>query len=751
MLQQLRDIVEKVAGTSSLPMALDLLVASTCKAMKTEVCSVYISDERQQCYHLMATQGLKKRQQHVSLKFGEGLVGYVGQRAEPINVTDASQHKHFKHLPGIGEESFQSFLGTPIIHRREVLGVLVVQQRGQRSFDESEESFLVTLAAQLAVALAHAKAQGVWLEKNDTLQISAVPSSSGVAVATGYWDDDQPQLEKVLPTSSLNAEHELERLFIAMEQASNEFRRLRKRFDHDLKKETLAIFDLFSHLLNDPMLRRDLEAKIEGRAQAEWAVRQVVESYSQRFAQMSDSYLKERAQDIRELGQRLLYYLSNDDQPQFDWPEVRILFTRELTAATLASIPRDKLAGVVSMEGASNSHAAILLRALGIPAVMGADFEPRFVHGKLVVVDGYRGDILVAPREAVANEYRQLAREEEELSAIVEQDLTKPCLTEDGRCVQINLNAGLSADSTISINGGVDGVGLYRTEVPFLLQRSFPSEEDQLQQYREILSAYQGKRVVMRTLDVGGDKPLPYLSIDEDNPFLGWRGIRFTLDHPDIFLIQIRAMLKASIDIGNMDILLPMISGIAELDDALTLINQAFVEVAKQAVTESKTLIRPRIGVMIEVPSMLYLLHHLKGRVDYLSVGSNDLTQYLLAVDRNNVRVAPLYDALHPAVIAALDTILQQGQSLDLPVCICGELAGEPLGAMLLVGMGYDALSMNNRNVAKIKYILRKTNYITLQNLAQQCRQAVTAEQIRDILTAYIEELELGGFIRAGK
>ncbi|WP_413111060.1 phosphoenolpyruvate--protein phosphotransferase [Thaumasiovibrio sp. DFM-14] len=751
MLQQLRDIVEQVAGTSSLPMALDTLVVSTCKAMKTEVCSVYIADERRQCYHLMATQGLNKRHRHVALKFGEGLVGYVGQRAEPINVADAKKHKHFKALPGIGEESFRSFLGTPIIHRRQVLGVLVVQQREQRQFDESEESFLVTLAAQLAVALAHAKAQGVWLEKNETLQISGVASSSGVAIATGYWDDDQPQLEQVLPTSSLDVEREMDRLFVAMEQASNEFRRLRKRFDHDLKKETLAIFDLFSHLLNDPMLRRDLEKKIAGRAQAEWAVRQVVEAYSLRFAQMSDSYLKERAQDVRELGQRLLYYLSNDQQPQFDWPEVRVLFTRELTAATLAAIPRDKLAGVVAMEGASNSHAAILLRALGIPAVMGTEFEPKAVHSKQIVVDGYQGQVLVAPTAAVVDEYRQLAQEDRELAAIAAEKLTEPCVTLDGRSIQINLNAGLSADSTISINQGVDGVGLYRTEVPFLLQRSFPSEDEQYQQYRDILKVYRGKRVVMRTLDVGGDKPLPYLAIDEDNPFLGWRGIRFTLDHPDIFLIQVRAMLRASIDYGNLDILLPMISGIAELDDALTLINQAFVEVAKQAVSESKVLLRPRIGVMIEVPSMLYQLDALKGRVAFLSVGSNDLTQYLLAVDRNNVRVAPLYDALHPAVIAALDVILQKSKALQLPVCVCGELAGDPLGALLLTGMGYEALSMNNNNVAIIKYILRQANYPELQALAHQCSQAVTAKQVHTLLKAYIEKQALAGFIRPGK
>nr|WP_086940630.1 phosphoenolpyruvate--protein phosphotransferase [Thaumasiovibrio occultus] len=751
MLQQLRDIVERVARATSLPQALDTLVASTCHAMKAEVCSVYIADEETQSYRLIATKGLKKSRRNVSLKFGEGLVGYVGQRAEPINVAEATRHKHYKHLRGIGEEPFHSFLGTPIIHRRKVMGVLVVQQREQRLFDESEESFLVTLAAQLAIALAHARAQGVWLKSNETLTIDAVASSPGVAVATGYWDDDQPRLENVLPMSTLDVDLELERLLVAMEKAKTEFRRLRKRFDSDLKNDTLAIFDLFSHLLNDPMLRRDLEAKIRNRAQAEWAVRQVVESYSARFAQMSDSYLRERAQDLRELGQRLLYYLSNDSQPEFDWPEMRVLFTRELTAAILAAIPRDKLAGVVSMEGASNSHAAILLRAMGVPAIMGAEYEPKSVHGKQVVVDGYGGRVLVEPSEPVLDEYRQLMQEEVELYDKVEQELNKPCVTADGLTVQVNLNAGLSADTSISVNQGVDGVGLYRTEVPFLLQRSFPSEDEQYHLYRDVLHAYQNKQVVMRTLDVGGDKPLPYLSIEEDNPFLGWRGIRFTLDHPDIFLIQLRAMLRASIGLDNLDILLPMISGIVELEEALALVNQAYTEVAKQAVEMSQVLHRPRIGVMVEVPSLLYQLDHLKGRVDFLSIGTNDLTQYLLAVDRNNVRVASLYDALHPSVISALDLILAKAKALHLPVCVCGELAGDPLGALLLVGMGYDSLSMNNRNVARIKYILRQANAAELAAIADECRSAISPHVIRDALTKYIESHQLGGFIRAGK
>ncbi|WP_419238058.1 phosphoenolpyruvate--protein phosphotransferase [Photobacterium leiognathi subsp. mandapamensis] len=748
MLTQLREIVDKVVSAQTLIEALDQLVMSTCQAMKTDCCSVYIANHERQLYTLMATQGLHKSHRRVSLRFNQGLVGLVGRSAEPVNVADARIHPHFKHLPGIGEESFRSFFGTPIIHQRQVLGVLVVQQREQREFDESEESFLVTLAAQLSGILAHAKAQGMWFEQGNKLHLTGSAASAGVAVAKAWWDDTQPLLEHVAPTSCLDVNFEQERLTIAIEAASAEFRRLRKRFDSELQKETLAIFDLFSHLLNDPMLRKDLKARIACGDQAEWAIRQVVEAYSARFANMKDQYLKERAQDIRELGQRLLFFLRDEEVDEQQWDEPVVLLTRELTAAMLATVPLGKLAAVVSQEGAANSHAAILSRALGIPAIMGVDFVPHMVHNNLVVVDGYRGDFLVNPNRHVLVEYRRLLREEHELAKTVEDDLYKQAYTKDSQRIMIHLNAGLSADTSIAVNKGVDGVGLYRTEVPFLLQRSFPSEDEQINQYRSILQTYPEQTVVMRTLDIGGDKPLPYLTIEEDNPFLGWRGIRFTLDHPEIFLIQVRAMLRASIGLNNMDILLPMISGIAELDEAKSLVERAYQEVANEYDGELR---KPRLGIMIEVPSMLYQLHALADKVDFISVGSNDLTQYLLAVDRNNSRVASVYDALHPAVLNALKHIIDSAERYQLPVCVCGELAGDPIGAILLVGMGYRSLSMNTRNVAKIKYILRHVSANDMAQLADNVLAAHLSAEVRDKTTLFVEHHGLGGFIRAGK
>ncbi|GIB10675.1 phosphoenolpyruvate-protein phosphotransferase [Vibrio cholerae] len=612
MLSQLRDIVEQVSKVEDVYQALDIFVKQTCEAMSTECCTVYLANEEMHRLELMATQGLKFKGDKIHIDFDEGLVGLVKRSAEPINLAEASKHPSFKYFKQLGEEVYHSFLGTPIIYRKQVLGVLVVQQKSPRLFSEMEVSFLVTLAAQLAVLVAHAQTQGHWRLSKKQQAITGVAASSGVAIGEFWWDDTQPDLSEVLPASALDPDFEQERIALAVESALADFRRMRKKLDGDINKEALAIFDLFTHLLNDPMLRKDLKAQIQKGDRADWALRQVVESYSNRFARMSDVYLRERAQDIRELGQRLLFFLLNTEtnQPKIDKPV--ILVVRELTASVLAALPKDKLLAVVSLEGAANSHAAILSRALGIPAVMGVSINLRDLNGKKGIVDGYSGKLFISPSKTILNEYRALANEERELSRMVNEAIREPACTLDGARIELLLNAGLSADTSIAVNQGVDGVGLYRTEISFLLQHRFPSEEEQTQQYRHVLNTYPHQRVVMRTLDIGGDKPLPYLPIEEDNPFLGWRGIRFTLDHPDIFIIQLRAMLRASAESGNLSILLPMISGAKELDDALKFIYQAYQEVSQQ----DPRVVMPQIGIMLEVPSMLYLLPLIADKID---------------------------------------------------------------------------------------------------------------------------------------
>lgn len=747
MLSQLRDIVEQVSKVEDVYQALDIFVKQTCTAMNTECCTVYLANEEMSRLELMATQGLKFKGDKIHIGFDEGLVGLVKRTAEPINLAKASQHPNFKYFKQLGEEVYHSFLGTPIIYRKQVLGVLVVQQKSPRLFSEMEVSFLVTLAAQLAVIIAHSQTQGHWLLSKKQQSVSGIAASTGVAIGELWWDDSQPQLTDVSPASTLDKEREQAWLTRAIENALNDFRKLRKKLDNDINKEALAIFDLFTHLLNDPMLRNDLKAQVLKGDRADWAVRQVVESYSNRFARMSDAYLRERSQDIRELGQRLLYFLYNTEHEQQQLDKPIILVVRELTASILAGLPKDKLLAVVSIEGAANSHAAILSRALGIPAVMGVSLNLKQVNGKKGIVDGYSGKLYISPSKPILAEYRALAYEERQLAQMVNEAILEPALTEDGVQIELLLNAGLSADTNIAINQGIDGIGLYRTEISFLLQQRLPSEEEQIQQYRAVLEGYPEQPVVMRTLDIGGDKPLPYLPIDEDNPFLGWRGIRFTLDHPDIFLIQLRAMLRASSGHDNLRILLPMISGVKELDDARRFIEQAYQE----SIKVDASIVRPKIGIMLEVPSMLYLLPLIAKKVDFISVGTNDLTQYLLAVDRNNTHVSDVYDSMHPAVIMALKQISQTCQQYSLPVCVCGELAGDPFGALLLIGLGYSTLSMNASNVAKVKYLVRHSARRELQLLADKALMQSYGHDIYNMMLDHFETKGFAGFVRAGK
>ncbi|MCA1923736.1 phosphoenolpyruvate--protein phosphotransferase, partial [Buttiauxella noackiae] len=383
-----------------------------------------------------------------------------------------------------------------------------------------------------------------------------------------------------------------------------------------------------------------------------------------------------------------------------------------------------------------------------IPTVMGADIQPSVLHRRTLVVDGYRGELLVDPETVLLQEYQRLITEENELSRLVEDEVDSPAALKSGERVQVMLNAGLSPEHEQQLGSRIDGIGLYRTEIPFMLQSGFPSEEEQVAQYQGMLQMFNEKPVTLRTLDVGADKQLPYMPISEENPCLGWRGIRITLDQPEIFLVQVRAMLRANAATGNLSILLPMITSIDEIDEARRLIDRAGREVEEVLGYE---LPKPRIGVMVEVPSMVFMMGHLASRVDFISVGTNDLTQYLLAVDRNNTRVASLYDSLHPAMIRALSHIAKEAERNGIDLCLCGEMAGDPMCVALLVGMGYRHLSMNGRSVARVKYLLRHISLEETQQLAQRSLEAQLSTEVRHQVASFMERRGMGGLIRGGR
>lgn len=756
MLSQLRQIVELVANAKNLNAAMDILVQQTRLSMEVDCCSIFITDETNSQLHLIASKGLsKKAVGNSSLNFGEGVVGLIHQKGEPLNLANIKTHPHYKSLPETQEYRFSSFLGTPIIHKRKVLGVLVVQQKSPRLFSELEESFLVTLAMHLASVFANPDLRldlQQRRQQNSPVHLQGTPASSGVAIADAYVMRPILTLDEVKVEKSFSSSKEILLFELIVKKCSDEFSNLALTLKEQLSKDTFALFDISSHVLQDKLFLSSIREHINSHnVTAASAIKIVAESYIQQFEAMTDSYLKERASDIRDVAQRLLYHLTQQVEENLKLPDKLILVASEVTLSMMAGIPSNKLQGIISIYGGGSSHVAILARALGIPAVMGVPLSLSEVHQKKVIIDGYAGGVIVSPDKNLLNNYQLLLDEENELKKLVDSGEAKEAVTIDGRPVSILLNTGLNANQHAKIAGHFDGIGLYRSELPFMLTDSFPTEQEQIESYQQLLDQYAHFSVTMRTLDVGGDKQLSYFPIVEENPFLGWRGIRLTLDHPEIFLVQIRAMLMANLAHKNLRIMLPMISAIEEVYEAKNLINQAWLEIKSELNLTSESFPLPEIGVMIEVPSSIFIIPQLASVVDFISIGSNDLIQYLLAVDRNNSRVAALFDSYHPAVLHALKMIIDNCIRFDLEASVCGELAGDPVGALILLGLGYNKLSMNANNMAKIKYMINLTTHSELQLCIEKALVANNGTDVRAVFIDYLDSKNLGGLVRAGK
>lgn len=751
MLEVLRAIVQEVNAAESLDQALDIIVSRVKSAMGTQVCSVYMRDRGGERFVFRATDGLNASQVgFASLAPGEGLVGLVAEREEPVNLQDAESHPNFQFLPDIGEEPFHAFLGVPIIHQRQVLGVLVVQQSQRRRFDESEEAFLVTMSAQLAGVIAHAQVTG---EVPDALvagatqmstRIGGFPGAPGIGIGVAVVKSPVADLYTVPRRQATNRRAELRSFKHALEQVRLDVQSVADNLRDELSTEDHALFDVYLGILGDSAIGGEVAARIKAGEWAQGAVSQVMIEHIRHFERMEHSYLRERAVDVKDLGTRVLGYLQADGRDEIDFPQQTILVSEELTASMLGEIPRNRLAGMISVRGSGNSHVAILARAMGVPTVMGAlDLPYTRLREMTVVVDGYNGAVHLNPSEEALERYRALADQDTALNRDLETLRDEPCETLDGHRLRLWVNTGLMVDVARSLERGAEGVGLYRTEVPFLLRERFPSEEEQRQIYREQLEAFAPRPVTMRTLDIGGDKALSYFPIEEENPFLGWRGIRVTLDHPEILLAQVRAMLKANVGLGNLRIMLPMVSNVLELDEALVLIHRCHRELLQ----EGLDIPLPPVGVMVEVPAAVYQAAAFARRVDFLSVGSNDLTQYLLAVDRNNARVSDLYHAFHPAVLEALVAVVEGGRSEGKPVNICGELAGDPLASVLLLAMGFDVLSMNATSLPRVKKAIRSISHAEAVEVLAEVRGLDNSRDVQRRLETLLMDRGLQQFI----
>ncbi|PXX99871.1 phosphoenolpyruvate--protein phosphotransferase [Halomonas sp. LBP4] len=744
MLEVLRRIIQEVNGARNLDVALSTMVRRIRKAMHTDVCSFYLHDAELGQLVLMETIGLRTQAVgQVTLPQGEGLVGLVASREEPLNLEDAQAHPHFRYFEATGEERYSSFLGVPIIHQRRTLGVLVVQQAEKRRYDEEDEAFLVTMAAQLAGVLAHALATGSFTRPSldGQAMFTGVAASPGMAIGEVVVIAPPADLNSVPDLIPADVDYEITRLREAIDRVREEIRSAGERLASRISAQELALFEVYQQMLGEAALSQEVVKRIREGQWAPGALADVVRRHVQYLERVDDDYLRERAADVRDLGRRVLAHLQEETPQTPDvYPDSTILVGDEISVAMLGEVPRDKLAGLVSVRGSSTSHVAIIARAMGLPTVLGmVDLPLSRLGGARVVLDGHRGRLFVRPSAELESHYQSLIDEERALAEVLEHEQDLPSRTPDDYDMPLMVNTGLAVEAAASLKNRISGVGLYRTEVPFMITERFPGEQEQTRLYRKQLESFAPLPVVMRTLDIGGDKDLPYFPIEEANPFLGWRGIRVTLDHPEVLMVQLRAMLRASVGLDNLQVLLPMVTNVDEVDDALKLLDRAIIELGEEGVEVN----RPRVGVMLEVPATLYQLDALAERVDFFSVGSNDLTQYLLAVDRNNPRVAELYDACHPAVLSAMARLATESAALRMPISVCGELAGDPAGALLLMGMGFNSLSMNAPSLPRVRAAIRRVSLKAARQLVEETLCLDTPAAVRRHLSAQLGEWQL--------
>ena len=751
MLDTLRRLVEEMSGAADLDEALEVLVCRVRDVMEIDACSIYLDVGGSGDLVLMATDGLNPEcVGKVRLHANEGLVGLVAKRQEPINLQDLSAHPQYRYSPEKGEEEFNAFLGVPIVHFRSVLGVLVAQQRMNREFNDKEVDFLVTIGAQAAGAINSVVAKenirslvDEVEEEPKTTFIRGVKSSPGIAIGTIVAATNLESLQSVPTRHAQDIKAEETAFFRAVETVRLELQRVNRDTESSYPAEVRSIFDAYAQLSTSDSLVSSVLAGIHEGIWAPAALRDAIERHAGIFEKISDPYLRARAQDIRDIGRRILMHLRKGVSTARQYPDSTVLAGDDLSITDIAEVPVEKLAGIVSAEGSSMSHTAILARALGIPAVMGLRELPfGRIEGRTVVVDGHEGLLHLRPSSSLLNEYRRLVEENRLTATKLSKLRGLPAETSDGDRLPIYVKAGLLADLATAQQSGADGIGLYRTEFEFIARESFPSEQEQFKIYRKVLKSFYPRPVCLRTLDVGGDKILPYLPTQEANSFLGWRGIRFALDHPEIFMTQLRAMLRANQGLNNLQVMFPMISTVEELDEGLGLLERARAELLE----EGCELSRPSIGVMIEVPSAVYQAGLLAERVEFLSVGTNDLTQYLLAVDRGNRRVSGLYDSLNPVVIKAVQDVVESAHRLGKLVSVCGEITANPAAVILLLGAGVDSLTTTASTLPHVKQVIRSVSRVEARRLTDKALGLPNGTAVRNLLEKVLERLGLETF-----
>jgi len=736
LLGRIRDLM---AGEATAQAKLDKVVQVIAAGMVAEVCSVYIL-RAGEVLELFATKGLRRRAVHQTrLRVGEGLVGEIAAYAQPLALSDAQSHPAFVYRPETGEEVFRSLMGVPILRSGRVAGVLVVQNKIERTYSDEEIEAMQITAMVLAELVAggelvnpheRAPAEGIALLP---VRLDGVALNGGMAMGTAVLHRPDISIRQVVAE---DPELELRRLGEAVEAVHQNLDRLFGRGELSGAGEHRDVLDAYRMVASDSGWIGRIGDAIRSGLTAEAGVQQVRENISMRMSQLTDPYLRERLDDMEDLSLRLLQRLTGgaNGGAQRDLPDDVVVVARSVGPAELLDYDPARLRGLIMERGSATSHVSIVARALDIPVIgQVMDLFAKVDAGDTVIVDAENRQVFVRPVEDVQQGFVETLRLRAARKQVFAQLRDQPAVTLDGTEVSLNINAGLELDVPQVHSTGADGIGLFRTEIPFMVRATYPDVEAQTALYRAVLDQADGKPVVFRTLDVGGDKELPYFESEAgENPALGWRAIRIALDRPAMLRGQVRALVRAA-DGRSLSVMFPLIAEVAEYDRAREVLDMELAREKARGGTLPKKL---EVGVMVEVPSLLWQLPALVQRVDFLSVGSNDLLQFLFATDRGNPRMAERYDSLSPPALKVLQDVVRTADRAGRPLSLCGEMASRPLEAMALVGLGYRSLSLTAASIGPVKAMVRS---LRLRSLREYMKTILDSPEhsLRDRLRAF--------------
>ena len=755
------DISRIIAGSVLPADALQKIVELVADKFSTDVCSVYLFDEKESHLVLRATVGLcRESVSKISMGINEGLTGLVLENMKPVFVADPSGHPRYKFFKESGEDIYKTFLGVPLVYHQNVLGVLVVQSVQEDAISKSDINLFTTIASQISATVAYSGLlEDLKKERQDRRDIEkklleeveihaekipkkgkkglirGMPVSPGFAEGHAHYLGESIGFDQIEYEETEDVSSEISRLEAAFTRSQEEIIALTKHVK-DMSGQDEAILDAQVMALQDRSFKKKIIAHIKEGSCAEYALKKAVLKYVEFFSGMEDSYLRERGSDIEDIGKRVLRkLLGYEGSKPRQFTSKTVVIASDVSPIDLIGLRQDNLKGIVLSRGGKTSHAVILAKSFEIPMVIGVrDMLDTVKENDFLIVDGTSGLVFSKPPQVIIDEYARLKAEKANKFQRLDVLRDLEAKTKDGYEIKLGANIGLLSDLELVKKYGAEHIGLYRTEFPFLVRKEFPSENEQFLLYKKVVEGAEGRSVTIRTLDVGGDKFLSYLDYPkEQNPYLGWRSIRVSLELDDIFRTQIRAILKASA-FGHIKILFPMITSAGEVRRIVSLLDEEKNLLEKRGAPFDTTI---NIGIMVEVPGTVKILDRLLHYVDFVSIGTNDLIQYTLAVDRNNQKVAELYDPLHPAVISTILDVVSICKKNNKKVSICGEAASNPRCAYLFTAFETDKLSMNPASIPVIKDLIRK---VRLTDTKKALNRVLLMEDSGEI-TSYLDKI----------